>query len=179
MYISDNPCGPNYNSQYITNSDQCFIQVLAYCKRCSKPPNNTHIIFFSQNYALTPGSSLFGEVLHQCKIRQFSKLPAIDNQTCNRSNEPVNTISNIETSDLGTEPYRLCFCQGGLFDCSFQPDVIRVSKGKKFSVQLVAVDQVNNLVNATIHSILSRTGGGLGDMVKNIKTQVKSVLIQN
>ena len=101
-------------------------------------------------------------MLDQCKI-------AMDNKTCNQSNDSVNTISfiknisNIELSDLGTEPYKLCFCRGSQFNCSFEHDDIRVRKGKRFSVELVAVDRVNHPVNATIHSLLATTGRGLGE----------------
>ena len=173
IYISDNPCGPIYNYQYIINrlNRPCFIQISAYCTSCSELSNITinGIFFLENNYALTSGPSLFGEMLDQCKtpLSQSSKLPAMDNQTCDRLNDTVNIISsighisNIELSDIGTEPYRLCFCQGSQFNCSLQHDDIKVRKTKRFSVELVAVDRVNHPVNATIYSHLARTGGRL------------------
>ena len=163
IYISDHPCGPN------RLSDPCFIQICNTASYSELP--NITIFYLENNCALTSGSSLFGEMLvnDQCKtpLSQSSKLPAMDNQTCDRSSDPVNTItflmriSNIELSDLGTEPYRLCFCQGGQSNCNLQHDDIRVRKGKRFSVELVAVDRVNHSVSATIHSLLARTGGRL------------------
>ena len=163
IYISDNPCGPIYNYQYITNrlSDPCFIPNITL--------NKNMILFLENNCALTSGSSLFGEMLDQCKTPQLSKYPAMDNQTCEQPNEIVNitsflkSISNMELSDIGTEPHQLCFCQGGKFDCSSEHDDIRVRKSKRFSVEVVAIDRINHPVDATIHSLLATTEGGLGD----------------
>ena len=70
-------------------------------------------------------------------------------------------ISNLNISDIGSEPVQLCFCKDNLADYNYQPDPIRVNKGKGFSVELVAVDQVKHPVNATIHSLLFKTLGGL------------------
>ena len=48
-------------------------------------------------------------------------------------------------------------------DCNYQWPITRVKKGRPSVVTLVAVDQVNHTVNATIRSYLSSQAGGLGE----------------
>lgn len=147
----------------------------------------TQNMFFFQNYAQTSGSSLFGGLLHKCKIHYFTDFRKLSltsaNMHCNNSHDQqydqhdklvsgvsyLTNISNINMSDVGSEPVKLCFRKRDLADCSYQPHKIRVIKEKRFSVQLVAVDQVNPPVNATINSFLQRTRGGLrkGQAIQN------------
>ena len=82
----------------------------------------------------------------------------------------MSNISNINTSEISSEPVQLCFCKGGIPDCNYQPDPIRVIKGKIFFVEIVAVDQVGHYIDANIHSQLLRTGGGLGSGQENQNT---------
>ena len=75
-------------------------------------------------------------------------------------------ISNVYSLDfVSSEPIRLCFCnETNQPDCNYKPPPIPVEKGKKFTVSLVAVDQVNHTIpNSTIHSSLSTSVGGLGE----------------
>ena len=151
---------------------ECFFQILAiYGSRhlnINQESINTQNIFFSQNYAQTSGSSLFGGLINQCKLQHSTEL-----QNISPPNNPhpdmfvsgisyMTNISNINMLDVSSQPTQLCFCKGNLPDCNYQPDPIRVNKGKRFSVELIAMDQVNHPVDATINSILDRTVGGLG-----------------
>ena len=180
VYVSDDSCKPNYNSQY--KAKECFFQILAVYgsmfSNFSQESMITKNIFFSQNYAQTSGSTLFGGLLHKCKVQYFTEFQRLSNTYMHHNNSDnqqqyhqhnklvsaisyITNVSNINMSDIGSQPVQLCFCKGDLPDCNYQPGTIRVTKGKRFSVKLVAVDQVNHPVNATIHSFLPRTGGGL------------------
>ena len=194
-YVSDDSCKPDYD--YLYKSRECFFQVLALYGSTSTHlslgqdcVSTNRVIYFSQNYAKILGSSLFGGLLHQCKIQYFAEFQkAFISHTnmhckyidCSAGDTPygpvdnssrherlvngttyLTNISNINLSDVSSEPVKICFCKNGLPDCTDQPGTIRVTKGKKFSVHLVAVDEVDNPVGATIHSYLSKTGGGFG-----------------
>ena len=188
-YLSDDSnlglCDP-YRSSYL-KVKECFIQSLAiYNSRSSNIDKQhmsiTNFIFFSRNSAHISGSSLFGELNTRCKIHHFIKNQKLlqltnissyqqhhDQDTTVNGVSYVRSISNIDISDIGSQPVLLCFCKHGEPVCNYQPDHIRVIKGKRFSVELAAVDQVYNPVNATIYSSLSKTGGGLlkGQNIQN------------
>ena len=185
VYVSDysnlGTCNPSFSSQY--EARECFFQVLAIYS--STPSNVSQVegnvnalnIHFSQNHAHTSGSSLFGGLVDRCKIQHFSELQEfIPHTSVPRNINTVNgisymsNISNINMSEISSEPVQLCFCKGGIPDCNYQPDPIRVIKGKKFFVKIVAVDQVGHYIDAKIHSQLLRTGGGLGSGQENQNT---------
>ena len=189
VYVSDysnlGTCNPSFSSQY--KARECFFQVLAIYS--SRPSNinevegnvNTQNIHFSQNHAHTSGSSLFGGLVDRCKIQHFSELQDFIPHTTVHQHEScsiktvngisyMSNISNINMSEISSEPVQLCFCKGGIPDCNYQPDPTRVIKGKKFIVKIVAVDQVGHYIDAKIHSQLLRTGGGLGSGQENQNT---------
>ena len=177
IYVSDDSnlgmCNPNYNSHY--KAKECFFQILAIYSfinlNFSHERVNIQNIFFSENYADASGSSLYGGLIDRCKLQHFSEF-----QNIYHINSPIHssqdilvngisymkTISNINMSEVSSGPVKLCFCKKDRPDCHYQPDPIRVIKGKRFFVEIVAVDQVDHSVSATIHSILFNTGGGLG-----------------
>ena len=73
-------------------------------------------------------------------------------------------ITNATAESVSSDPVRICFCKQKQPDCSYEPPTINVKRGEKFEIPLVAVDQVNHTVaNATIHSSLAYTEGGLGE----------------
>ena len=75
-------------------------------------------------------------------------------------------VSNLNSTDgIASAPVRLCFCS--LFDdepnCSYALPQINVTKGERFNISLVAVDQVNHTVeNVVIYSSLGSPQSGLG-----------------
>ena len=101
---------------------------------------STQNIFFSKNHAQTSGSSLFGGLLHKCKVQHFMEFQRLlstkfyiysssDQQHYKHANETtisgisyLTNISNINVSDIGSQPVHLCFCKSDLPDCSYQPD---------------------------------------------------------
>ena len=60
---------------------------------------------------------------------------------------------------ITSEPVRICFCSSDFkYDCNYLPSPYNVMKGQEFYVTLVAVDQVNHSVEATIYSSVSPNG---------------------
>lgn len=117
---------------------------------------------FSNNYASASGSNLFGGLLDRCTVHG-------EHIQWNESKSGVSTFqkqSNINKSDLDTvwsHPVLMCFCRDNLPDCDYHPGHIQVSRGKGFTLELTAYDQVRHTVNATIYSSLSSSAGGLGE----------------
>ena len=172
VYVSDDSnsglCDPNYT--YHFDARECLIQIIAVQSSVSSTTDHKSMrsIFFSQNSADVSGSSLFGGLIDRCKVLHFTeKLLCSSNSNKTHQTTVVDGISyleditNIDRLDIGSEPVQLCFCNSDdLPDCNYQPQTIRIAKGKRFSVSLVAVDQVNHPVNATVYSSLNNAGGG-------------------
>lgn len=189
VYVSDESnlgmCNPTFSSHY--KAKECFFQVLASYSSFPYKFENTNAniqnIFFSDNHANSSGSSLFGGLIDRCKLQHFSEFQNFSSLTTSKlpQHKPqdaiivngisyITNISNVRLLDVSSEPVQLCFCKDHKPDCTYQPDPIRVIKGKIFSVSVVAVDQVNHLINANVHSLLLRTGGGLrsGQEIQNV-----------
>ena len=181
VYVSDDSnsdtCNPSFTSHY--KARECVMQVLAIYSSASLYVNqirgdvNTQNIYFSQNHAYKSGSSLFGGLLDRCKLHHFAEVQDVTNHTTVPRGESRNltivngisyltNISNINMSEISSEPVQLCFCKpnGVDTDCDYQPDPVRVIKGKRFSIKVAAVDEVGHRISARIHSRLRSTGGG-------------------
>ena len=77
--------------------------------------------------------------------------------------QTISTLDESSTLLISSYPVRVCFCRDGQPDFNSQSFHIKVRKGEVFTVPLIAVDQVNHTVNATIHVSLSSNLGGLGE----------------
>ena len=126
--------------------------------------NNTN------NYAYISGSTLFGGLLDRCTINPFAEVYYKYNPETEHRPDVTDgatyfkLISSInEFSTISSHPVRVYFCGGSQRNYKLQVLNIQVKKGETFTVSVVAVDQVNHTVNATIHSSLSSNFGGLGE----------------
>ena len=191
VYVSDDSnlglCDLNYRFHF--KAKECFFQTLAIYSslpsNISQQTTNMKNILFLENSAHTSGSSLFGGLIDRCKVHHFTEHKKFLQTNYKPSShlqqhqdyrdslvngvDYIRNISNIGLSDIGSLPVQLCFCKYDKPNCDYEPDPIRVVKGKRFSVELVAVDQVNHPVNATIYSSLYKTGGGFmkGQSIQN------------
>ena len=184
LYVSDDSnsglCDPNYTFHF--DAKECLFQIRATQSSTSSTQSTSlgqqsmQNIFFSENSANISGSSLFGGLIDRCKVLHYTKqLLYTNNQNKDHQHKIVNgvsylqSITNIDQSDIGSEPVQLCFCINDLPDCNYQQPTIRIAKDKRFSISLVAVDQVNHSINATIYSSLSSADGVLkkGQYVQN------------
>ena len=159
VYVSDDT-----NSGACSPDIECFIQTLPLYQQTSYTDFNTANILFSENTASEQGLNLFGGLLDRCIPSSFAevylKLPRIHYSGATY----LGNISIIDIDSISSRPVRVCFCNSEHEpDCSYQPPVIRVQKGKAFNVSLVAVDQVNHTVDANITVSLSSSDGGFDE----------------
>ena len=156
---------------------ECFFQVLAIHNRESYNSLKTQSIYFSHNYATMSGSTLYGGLLDRCAVSQFAevhtKYTAYDykdrdggiayfkNVTYYSSTQRKEVLVDTNLS-ISSDPVRVCLCINDEHDCTHQSH-LKVKKGGTFTVSLVAVDQIGQLVNATIQTSLNSTGSGLAE----------------
>ena len=150
------------NSARACSTDfECFVKQLIII--IGATVNNFPTINFSENYA-QEGSNIYGGLLDRCIPNHFLS----EFQQYNLSNgiTYLESISNIEPSTIASQAVRVYFCDNKKrprIDDSYQPPTIKVRKGERFTVSLVAVDQVNNTVATNIVSSLTSREGGLGE----------------
>ena len=176
VYVADDTnsgaCSPNI---------ECFIQTLVlYLSTCSSKRISVNMAF-SGNTASERGSNLFGGLLDRCVQSSFAELYQLDEDIRDQYYSGFNylqNISNIESHSISSLPVRVCFCTSdGEPDCSYPQPLIEVKKGEAFTVSLVAVDQVNNSVEANIISSLSSSHGGFGEgqQIQDVGTNCTSL----
>ena len=74
----------------------------------------------------------------------------------------ISTIVNHTKIHISSKPAQICFCEDEP-NCNLKQKDIAVKKGYRFTISLVAVDQVNHTVSATIRSALVSIRGGLDE----------------
>ena len=158
VYVADDTnsgaCSPNI---------ECFIQTLTLYQI------PFHILYarnilFTENIASEKGANLFGGLLDRCIPSPFAEVYLDPARIHYSGANYLGDISNIDINSISSRPVRVCFCNSKHEpDCSYQPPVVRVQKGKAFNVSLVAVDQVNHTVDANITVSLSSSDGGVDE----------------
>ena len=165
VYVDDT------NSITCSAGSECFIQTLKLYSFLYFDTSKVNILF-SGNTVTAQGFNLFGGLLDRCIPSQFAEL-LFSNETIYYSGVTyLQNISNITQLDsISSKPVRVCFCNSEhVPDCSYQLPTITVKKGEAFNVSVVAVDQVNNTVDANIFSYLSsfNSGCGAGQQIKKL-----------
>ena len=148
-----------------TNYTECFLQILNINRLLVRYTNTS--LTFSHNFARYAGSTLFGGLLDRCIASSFAE---IYTHTFNTTGtyygvHYFKSISNILLDDISSYPVKVCFCNDGMQpDCNYTLPMKYVKKGERFTVALVAVDQVNHTIsNTTILSYPTFTESGLGE----------------
>ena len=167
VYVDDT------NSITCSAGSECFIQTLKLYNLLYVDTSNSKVnIFFTGNTATAQGSNLFGGLLDRCIPSQFAEL-LYPNKGIYYSGVTYlqNISNNTQLDSISSKPVRVCFCNSELEpDCSYQLPTITVKKGEAFNVSVVAVDQVNNTVDANIFSSVSsfNSGFGEGQQIQNV-----------
>ena len=122
-------------------------------------------ILFSENTATEQGSNLFGGLLDRCVPSPFAEVYLKQTITYYSGVTYIQNISKItQLYSISSQPVRVCFCNSEHKpDCRYQLPTIIVKKGEAFNVSVVAVDHINNTVEANITISLSSSEGGFGE----------------
>ena len=162
VYVDD------INSITCSAGSECFIQILKLYTFWYFDTSKVNI-FFTGNTATAQGSNLFGGLLDRCIPTQFAEL-LYTNETIYYSGVTYlqNISNNTQLDSISSQPVRVYFCNSEHEpDCSYQLPIITVKKGEAFNVSVVAVDQVNNTVDANIFSSVSSIKGSFGEGQQN------------
>ena len=147
---------------------ECFFQVLAIYHYNIGSHNHTpnRILSFSRNSASISGNILYGGLLDRCAVSPFAEY---DTHASYEKDRGVgiaylkNVSMNIINISISSEPVRVCLCTNNTANCTSQSLSIKIKKGETFQVSLVAVDQMDQPVNATIQTSLHFTESGLAE----------------
>ena len=153
IYIDDeaNPLSCTISESSLARlENECFFQAETFVAE-----TGIKYVFFNLNEASESGSDLYGGLFDRCRSR-----PGQEHSTA----EYLQVFSNIETLSLSvsSRPVRVCFCRNDQPDCDYQPSQRNATKGGEFTLELVAVDQVNNSLAATINALTSSPESRVG-----------------
>ena len=167
IYVNDETyfdvCQRNENSE-------CFFQILSPGTTINNQYHPISIEFATNNDSQIDDSVLiYGGLLDRCTLDDLAEitqinppdLKIIDGVTFLKFSTNLN-----DTSVIASAPVRLCFCtqSDDKPDCNYTAlPQVNVTKGERFRISLVAVDQVNHTIESVIiHSSLSSPQSGLG-----------------
>ena len=149
---------------------ECFVQVLTLLLT-EKVKSSINLIGLEfRNNSAASGAVLFGGLLDRCTLSPFAEVYRYMDygRTYIGGIMYFMTITNINFTKsnlhmIRSKSVRVCFCEENKRNCNYQPSLIKVTKGKKFRVILVAVDHVNHIVaNVAIYSSLKSRKNRLG-----------------
>ncbi len=149
---------------FSSNEQPCFL-LNEICSNknpynCNNYSKYTH---FENNTAVVTGSDIYGGMLDTCKTTlEYYYTTGIVYMRHNVSwNWASNTIQNKTEffNHISSDPVKLCFCVDNIVDCTFTPSTVHKKKGETFTLSIVAVDQVEKPVNASLFSSLNQNGG--------------------
>ncbi|XP_064397227.1 uncharacterized protein LOC135344071 [Halichondria panicea] len=116
----------------------CFFQTInSYVS--GKNLDRNYFNTFINNIATQSGADIYGGLLDRCTASQNAEY---DN-SINALDYIKNTIKSSTELSISSRPVQVRFCSD---------DYISTRKGRTFKISVMAVDQVGNPMNATIHS---------------------------
>ena len=111
--------------------------------------SDAFMINFHNNRANHKGHDLFGGLLDRCMIVNTSDHSQLEPNGVAR----FRSISNITSLDtISSKPVRVCLCEKHEPNCSVHSYDVLVKRRDTLLLPLAAVDQVNGMVTATIHT---------------------------
>ena len=160
VYVADDT-----NSGTCLPDNDCFIQSQTLYQSNSSYLNTVNILL-SENKATEQGSDLFGGLLDRCRPSPFAEV--YQKRRIHYSGvtylQNITNLIQLHSRSISSQPVRVCFCNSKRKpDCSYLLPTITVKKGEAFNVSVVAVDQVNNIVDANIITTISSSDGGIGE----------------
>ena len=162
VYVADDT-----NSGACSPDNECFIQILSLHLH-DYSNITTENILLSENTATAQGSNLFGGLLDRCVPSPFAEVYLKQRIHYSGLTYFQNITDKAQIHSLTSQPVRVCFCNSEHEpNCTYQLSTITIKKGEAFNVSVVAVDQVNNSVDANIITTLSSSDGGIGEGQQN------------
>ena len=172
---------PGSGEAHAQLSQECFIQTNLLNTTWSEDNTEKNYInvFFINNTANVSGGAIYGGLLDRCSLNssaelvtqfpefrestgfdyiraaaQFSGLVDYVNLTLNYNPDKfINTITSSKVRGLiSSEAVQVCFCLDGMLNCSYDHPTVFTKKGQLFRLNVAAVDQVGNPINATVIS---------------------------
>ena len=154
VYVNDNVssvCESKYYTKHMKQTE-CFL--IAY-----KLGEAKMLITFSENSASIAGFAIFGGLLDRCTVNPIYTDDIFDSpvQPYIDGLSFLTALSDLRPTEVASHPVRVCYCYNNYPDCNYDIPLVVLQRGEKLSLSLVAVDQVNRTINATIHSVVSST----------------------
>ena len=155
IYIQEySICGSQYFSRHSTQTE-CFLMAFVELNKMKV------LINFSKNRAKISGPSIFGGLLDRCTVNPLYTENALDLLQTKTQFSSLSAflylkmLSNIHPSQISSEPVRLCYCVHNSVNCSSEIHSVSLQRGEPLHLSIAAVDQVNNTINATVHTVIS------------------------
>ena len=136
------------NGSASSTGSECFLQLTDFSH-----PFRFQFLLVKNNKAVIAGADIYGGLLDRCRpTPTFSPRLGL---------KYLKEISNIQNfSSISSQPVKVCFCtEEGWLDCDLKSISKYATRGRDFQLQVVALDQVNNSLNATINAYSSGSSG--------------------
>ena len=167
IYVDDTTNSSTCSSNpfdVMSPKSECFISVVSIHAYATTNINfRLTNILFNSNTATLSGPTLFGGLLDRCIVNPFNEI----DQTVDRNTNQLLTYegdalqyfmdisSEKKTQSISSYPVQVCPCIDNQQQCGYKINrYAEVKKGYLFSISLIAVDQVDRPVNATIEGRL-------------------------
>ena len=170
VYNEDNtmPSQCNFQAKYLHNKKELIR--LPYCFfRFTELVSKRITVHSIHDLASKDGSFLYGGLFDRCRIpilnldRSMTKLELRKYVNLQVGASPANMSSRI----IASKPYQLCFCTSDEeYDC-FKSISVKVYRGQKFTVPLLALDQMGNFTSTMV---TAKTSPGMW-VFRNQRTQ--------
>ena len=132
------------DSEAVSSKTECFSKAV--------------FISFSDNFAGISGSNLFGGLFDRCTVHRESYQKTETNKVGLASFQNSSNVNEFQLDTVNSHPVRLCFCRNSLPDCNYQPESIKVNRGKAFLLQLIAYNHISKPIRAAVDIHLSASG---------------------
>ena len=183
IYVADN-ANDGMLCNTAINQAECFIQTLIVYNEANSTSITLINTFFTNNTALQSGSDIYGGHLDRCTINRhaelvevftnYTKLHGFDyiktttqieqiidysEYAKSHPNYLINSISKSDVIGLISSNGNLALCLDDVIPYTNSQQDVLINKGELFTVNIGAVDQVGNPINATVISSLSSESG--------------------
>ena len=145
----------------------CFLQDYPFYVRNSR-------IKFANNTAKLTGSDIYGGLLDRCS--SSTSEPKQSGIEYIQKHVKFDWAKNKEVTNrrdfyghISSDPVRVCRCVNATIDCNNTHPPVFKKKGERFTLSLIALDQVGKPLNATIISSLKSVNSGIDGLGKGQK----------